>query len=140
MSEEPEQKEQQEEANSEFNIESLFIKGRLYKEYEIYPGFKVKFRTLTADESLEVRNDPAIETGTASYAVGLVGMNSAAQAIAEMKGSKFEGTLAERREKLKKLPSPILEEIMNKHAKFYREVQNLFPKELDKLSEEIEKK
>ena len=124
----------------EFNVETLFSKGRLFKEYFVTKDYKVKFRTLTTSESLEVRNDPEVETGTSSFAIGVMGLTAAAYSIMELAGAPFEGTLEERKNKLKQLPAPVVDAILSKHAKFYNEVRGLFPDDPEKLTEEIEKK
>lgn len=123
----------------EFSLEVLFLKGRVYKEYEITPSFKVKFRSLITDESLEVQNDPEIESGSRMHTVAMVGISAAAMAIEELNGKKFEGTLTERKEKIKKVGAPITEKILQKYNLFYNAVQDLFPPDADGLNKAIEK-
>lgn len=123
----------------EFSLEALFLKGRVYKEYSLTPSFKVKFRSLITDESLEVRNDPEIESGNRMHTVTMIGVSAAAMGLEDLNGKKFEGTLRERKDKLKKMAAPIIEKILEKHNTFYNEVQELFPADPEELNKVVQK-
>jgi hypothetical protein len=126
--------------SNEFSLETLFMKGRVTKTYPITKDFSVKFRSLIGEEAMQARGDKEVETGSRMYGISVLTINLAAISIDTLNKEAFSGDIKTRRERFLKLPAPLMDKIIEEHAKFYEEVQNLFPKESEKLAEEIEKK
>ena len=124
----------------DFSLESLFLKGYVKRKYQITPKFSITFKSLTTEESLAVRNDPEIETGTRAFGISIFGLSSAAAAIIDLNGQSFTGELIEKKNKLKKLAAPVLDKIIEKHSLFYQATNELFPKDAIELIGQIEKK
>ncbi|MGC8992674.1 MAG: hypothetical protein ACP5JE_03830 [Thermoplasmata archaeon] len=66
--------------NSKFTVESLITTGRVYRTYEIYPGYTITLRTLLAKEANEISKSLANQNADTDIEVAtrmLVKLNDA---------------------------------------------------------------
>lgn len=126
--------------NPEFSLETLFMKGRVTRTYLITKNFSVKFRSLTGEETMQARSDSDASSSGGVYGISILTLNLVGLSIDELNKESFIGEVKPRREKLLKLPAPVMDKVIEMHSKFFEEVQNLFPKDPGELVEAIEKK
>lgn len=108
-------------------LEQLFDKDRVETTVILFKNksgeFKVKFKTLSGQDYLDIEQFVENIKGTKMYIMQKYGIEKLKRCIIRYKGSKVE-TIEQAEEIISKLSAHMLDKILQEHNKFEKEVRN----------------
>ena len=139
------------ERDFEFEVffDNLITKGRVEKEEEVTPGFKVKVRPLNTDEqitaeTIALANNPYIPTDVIEkvrivniLTRAIISVNGVEIGAQEGDSEEIKKRRAKLHDKIMKMPTSVVDAIYSLYVKVYEEQRKLYSPE-DNLGEKIE--